>query len=133
MILTIIAIFGLVITALATTASFSSSSTFVNTGDLGSGVGYVLTLLVGAFGTILALIGGLIAKPKYLWIGFIVTGIIYLISFYGYFVPSSRGYLIGFSLKALAGILVMLLPGLACIGTGIFLRRFHRRVRNQLS
>jgi len=131
--LIVLAWFGLLLTALGTTLSFSSSSTFINTGNLGSGVGYFATFCVGTFGTLIALIGGLITKPKYLWIGSVIIGITYLSSYYGYIVPSSSGYLIGFTPQAIAGFLLMLLPGLACIVAGIFLLKFRKRVKNQPS
>jgi len=92
-------------------------------GQLGSGVGYFVETCAGALGTILALIGGFIARPKYFWIGAIVVGVAYIASFYGYAVD--------FKLYMLGGILVMLLPGLACIVAGIIIRKLDKRTQSR--
>lgn len=100
---------------------FSYSSSWVmssSRGQLGSGVGYVITALIGAIGTLLALIGGFISRPRYFWIGTLVVGIAYIVSFYGYFF----GYTVELGAKFIPGLLVMLLPGLACIVAGIVIR-----------
>jgi len=103
---------------------FSYSSSWVmasSPGQLGSGVGYVITALIGTIGTLLALIGGFISRPRYLWIGALVVGIAYIASFYGYF----YGYTVELEVKFIPGLLVMLLPGLACITTGIIIRNLR--------
>jgi len=99
--------------------SYSSSSTWVSTGNLGSGFGYAIALFFGAIGTVLALIGGFISRPDKFWIALIVVGIIYIGSFYGYFLDN--GGEVG--LKFLSGCLVMALPGIACIIGGIIIQR----------
>jgi len=86
---------------------------------LGSGIGYLVTAGVGVIGTLLALIGGFIARPKYLWIGAIVVGVAYIASFYG--------YVVNFETKFTLGLFVMLLPGLACIAAGIVIRKLNER------
>lgn len=127
--LTMLAWFGLLVTALGTLLSFSSSSTWVNTGQLGSGVGYAFTFFVGVIGTLFALIGAFITRPRYLWIGAIMVGVAYVVSYYGYVVPSPssvpspNGHHLDFSPGMITGLLVMLLPGLACIIAGVILRR----------
>jgi len=89
---------------------------------------------MGILGTILSLIGGLISRPKYLWIGLIIIGIVYIASFYGYFAPSSGGYPNNPSPNKIIVILVLiLLPGLVCVGEGIFLLKHIKRVKNRLS
>jgi len=109
--LKILAWLGLLIIALGLTLSFSSSSTWVNTGQLGSGVGYFAAMCLGALGAILALIGGFITKPKYFWLGSIVVGVVYISSFYG--------YIFDYEPHMLGGVFVELLPGLLCIVAGI--------------
>jgi len=118
-ILTIIAWLGLLIIVPGLLLSYSSSWTWISTGQLGSGVGYVVTAGVGAIGTLLALIGGFIARPKYFWIGAIVVGVAYIASFYG--------YVVDFETKFILGLFVMLLPGLACIAAGIVIRKLNKR------
>ena len=103
---------------------FSYSSSWVmasNPGALGSGVGYVMTAVVGAIGTLLALIGGFIARPRYFWIGALVVGIAYVASFYGYFF----GHTVDLGAKFIPGLLLMLLPGLACIAAGMVIRNLR--------
>jgi len=109
--LKILAWLGLLIIALGLTLSFSSSSTWVNTGQLGSGVGYFAAMCLGALGAILAFIGGFITRPKYFWLGSIVVGVAYIASFYG--------YVFNFEPHMLGGVLLEVLPGLACIAAGI--------------
>lgn len=128
--LIILAWLGLVLIVFGTILSFSSSSTFVNTGELGTGIGYIVTLFVGVLGTGIALISGLLTTPKYLWIGFIITGFIYVTSWYGYILPSPNGYLFNVltadklynPFTRIVWLLIMLLPGLVCITMGILLK-----------
>ena len=121
--LKVLAWFGLLIIVPSLLLSYSSFWTLVSTGQLGSGVGYVVTAGVGVIGTLLALIGGFIARPKYFWLGAMVVGVAYVASFYGYAVD--------FELKYLWGLLVMLLPGLACIATGIAIRKLNKRTQSR--
>jgi len=90
-------------------------------GQLGSGVGYVITAVVGTIGTLLALIGGFISRPRYFWIGTLVVGVAYIASFYGYFF----GYTLELEAKFIPGLLVMLLPGLVCIAAGMIIRNLR--------
>ena len=100
--------------------SYSSSWVMVSRpGQLGSGVGYFVESCAGALGTLLALIGGFIARPKYFWIGAIVVGVAYIASFYG--------YVVDFETKFILGLFVMLLPGLACIAASIVIRKLNKR------
>jgi hypothetical protein len=119
----ILAWFGLLIILPSLLLSYSSSWTWISTGQLGSGVGYVVTAGVGVIGTLLALIGGFIARPKYFWIGAIVVGVAYIASFYG--------YVVDFETKFILGLFVMLLPGLACIVAGIIIRKLDKRTQSQ--
>jgi len=119
-ILIIIAWFGLLLIALGLPLSFSSSWTWVSTGTLGSGAGYFVTMCTGAIGALLALIGGVMTRPKYLWIGCIVIGVAYISSFYGYRMGLDEPY-------KYWGVFVMLLPGLACIVEGIVIRKLNKR------
>ena len=49
--------------------SFSSSYTWVSTGQLGSGAGYFVTWLAAIIALIFVLIGWIVSKPGYLWLG----------------------------------------------------------------
>lgn len=117
--LEILAWFGLALIVPGLLLSYSSSWTWISTGQLGSGVGYVVTACVGVIGTLLALIGGFITRPKYFWIGAIVVGVAYIASFYG--------YVVDFETKFILGLFVMLLPGLVCIAAGIVIRKLNKR------
>ena len=120
-ILKVLAWVGVGFIALGLPWSFSSSITWTSTGQLGSGVGYWLTWVFGIFGTVLVFIGGFVAKPRYLWIGAIVIGLVYISSFYAgipWWAETS---------KRLAGLATMLSPGVACIIGGIVMQRLPRR------
>jgi len=120
----IIGWFGLLIIALSLPLSFSSSWTWVSTRtfSVGSSVGYFVVMCVGAVGALLALFGGFIARTDHFaradhfWIGSIVVGIAYISSFYGYSMGGIEPY-------KYWGLLVMLLPGLACIAAGIVIKK----------
>ncbi len=124
--LIIIAWFGLLLIALGLPLSFSSSWTWVSTGTLGSGAGYFVTLCAGAIGVLLALIGGVITRPKYFWVVAIVIGVAYISSFYGYRMGLDEPY-------KYWGVFVMLLPGLACIVEGIVISKLNKRTQSRQS
>jgi hypothetical protein len=118
--LKILAWFGLLLMVPGLVLSYSSSWVMVSSpGQLGSAAGYIATAGIGALGVLLALIGGFIARPRYFWIGAIVVGVAYIASFYG--------YVVDFKFYMLGGIVVMLLPGLACIAAGIVIWKLAKR------
>lgn len=75
---------GVGIVALGTPLAYSSSETIMNWGST-AGFGFQLALILAIPGTLLVLIGGFIAKPRYLWIGAVVVSLAYISSFYGFF------------------------------------------------
>ena len=104
---------GLLLLAISLPLSFSSSYTAVNTGELGSGAGYAVTSIAGIIAVILVLIGWIVAKPRYLWLGALVAGILYIASFYGYYVePKIDAW----------KIILALLPGILLVIEGGWLR-----------
>jgi hypothetical protein len=117
---------GLILAALGTFPAFSSSDTWVRTGQLGAGIGYGITFFIGIFGFALAIICGFIAKPKFLWLGAIILGILYIASFYGYIIPSPEsvptpnGHHLDF-----VTFLFLSSPGILAIIAGIFMFIFH--------
>ena len=106
----IVSLLGLLIILPLLVASFSTSQTWVNSGQLGSGFGYYLEWLACIVGTILALLGNFITKWKYFWIGAIIVGFVYISSFYGAI------------LKDTVLAFILLLPGIVLIIGGILLR-----------
>lgn len=115
---------GMGFIALGLPLSFSSSITLTSTGHLGSGVGYWLAVMLGIFGTLLILIGGFIAKPRYLWIGTIVIGLVYISSFYGVIPELFENW----TVWGLPGAsLIYLSPGLACVIGGIVMQRVQNK------
>ena len=122
--LKVVAWVGVGIIALSTPLAYSSSETIMNWGST-AGFGFQLALILAIPGTLLVLIGGFIAKPRYLWIGAVVVGLAYISSFYGVFLaplPVETNEL----LRGLPLLLLLLSPGLACIIGGIVMWRLSR-------
>jgi hypothetical protein len=103
--------------ALGLPLSFSSSSTWTSTGNLGSGVGYMLAWILGMLGALLILIGGFIARPPYLRLGAILIGLVYISSFYGWMKEDTENL----------GWLFNILPGLVCIIDSIIIKLLSNR------
>jgi len=119
--LRVVAWIGVGIIILGTPLSFSFSSSLMSIGPMGIGVAWWgFTWILGTLGTVLLLVGGFIAKPRYLWIGAIVVGLLYISSFYG-------GILWWVETNKLARGLAVSSPGLACIIGGIVMWRLSRR------
>lgn len=116
--LTILAWFGLFLVVLSLPLSFSSSYTKVSTGELGSGVGYAVTGLAATIALVLVLIGGIIARPKHLWLGTVTVSLLYIASFYGYYIEPDL---------ELWKILVALSPGILLLGEGVLLKVLRLR------
>ncbi len=113
---------GLVIPGLF--CSFSASyNDLVYPGMTSSGVGYFVALCFGAVGVLLTMVGGLIAKPRFLKITCIIIGVVYIISFYGLFIVMLDNRWIereGIA-QAISGLILSLLPGIILIIEGIIL------------
>lgn len=123
--LILLSLLGTLVVTLGTVVSFQLS--IVQDPQSEAGVGYFFAMCLGFLGIFLALVGGLIARPKYLWIPLFVVGLVYIISFYGIFLPSPHNYPNGFRFIVIAGRSLGLIPGLICIGEGIFIYRNNRR------
>ncbi|MDV2990104.1 MAG: hypothetical protein P3T54_08150 [Dehalogenimonas sp.] len=63
--------------------AFSSSYTLTTTGQLGSGVGFLMTAVIALLGAVLALVGGFKTQPRFFGVAAIIAGIFYIASFYG--------------------------------------------------
>jgi FtsH-binding integral membrane protein len=121
----ILAWYGLLLIASSLFLSFSSSRIWIDTEQLYSAAGYMVTFIVSAEGTLFALVGGFILRTKYLWMGNIAVGLVYISSFYGYFV--------NYEPYNLSSVSVMLLPGVICIISGVVIWRLSKPTRNQLT
>jgi hypothetical protein len=77
-------------------------------------------------GALLALAGGLIARPRFLWIPLVAVGLVHLASFTGEYVYIVReaGRLVRHPVFKMAQTLV---PGLVCVVEGLVLRRIGDR------
>lgn len=110
--------------------SFSASYNDLNyPGMTSSGVGYFVAMCFGAFAVILSLVCGLISKPRFFWIGCIIIGIIYIASFYGWFLIMIGGRWIetvGLP-KAILGTISCFLPGVLFIFEGVILTIISKR------
>ena len=119
-ILKVVAWVGAGIMALGTPLAFSCSESLMSIGPRGAGVAWWgFTWILGGIGTLLLLVGGFISKPRFLPLGAIVIGLVYISSFYGLLLYSlENGTILGF--------IPVLLPGLACIIGGIVMWRLSR-------
>ncbi len=87
------------------------------------------------FGVLLALIGGLIARPRYLWAGLIAIGFICVLSFGMYFnLPRNRplqpSYLTDVALSFVSMLptnILLTLQGEACTIEGLVIRLTKRK------
>jgi len=122
--------FGIVFIIPALFCSFSASYMDLKyPGMTSSGVGYFVAMCFGAVAVILSLVGGLISKPRFFWIGCIIIGIIYIASFYGWFLTLIDGRWIqtaGLAQAILATILCFL-PGVLFISEGVILKSVSER------
>lgn len=111
---------GVGIIALGTPLAFSCSESLTSIGPRGAGVAWWgFTWILGGIGTVLLLVGGFIAKPRFLPLGAIVIGLVYVSSFYGFILYSlENGTILDF--------IPVLSPGLACIIGGIVMWRLSR-------
>ncbi len=108
---------GMGIVALGTPLAFSCSESLMSIGPRGAGVAWWgVTWILGGIGIVLLLVGGFISKPRFLPLGAIAVGLVYISSFYGFLLYSvENGTILGF--------IPVLLPGLACIIGGIVMWR----------
>jgi hypothetical protein len=94
-------------------------------GEMGE-LGFGYAFFIGCIGTFLALIGGLIAQPRYLWVGLVIVGSIYIISFLEFIIAINFYY----PEHRMAFIIlesVSVLPGVVCIIEGIIIRWLRKR------
>jgi len=128
--LTTLAYIGLAFVIVGTTPAFMSTidilttpeSARVPTGPYDEWTGLLVFLgwVVTSFGALLALIGGLLARPRYLWISLIAIGVICGLFFEMYVYQSY--YATDIDL-----ILEFMLPGVACIIGGLVMRKIERK------
>ena len=110
--------------------SFAASSKVMSGAGTEVEGGALMAWLLGAVGIIPMLIGGLIARPKYFWIGCLIAGALYIVSFYGFLMLSvwtmanSEGRL----WELIAGFAALLGPGLLALVEGILLKILPNRI-----
>ena len=115
--------------------SFSASYNDLNyPGMTSSGVGYFVAMCFGAIAVILSSVCGLISRPRFLWIGCIMIGIIYIASFYGWFLMVTGGRWIetvGLP-NAILGTILCFLPGALFISEGVILKSVSKRHKGSI-
>ena len=105
---------------LGTPLAFSYSKSLISIGPRGVGVAWWgFTWILGGIGTVILLVTGFISKPRFLAVGAVVVGLIYISSFYGLILHSLQN-------DTIPGSIPVLLPGLACIIGGIVMQRLSR-------
>lgn len=89
-IITILACLGIAIVVVGTIFAWFSASSYLSASESAwsqphsfefSGLGYLYGFVIGLIGSVFCLIGGLIAKPRFLWLALITFGILYCIPF----------------------------------------------------
>jgi len=115
--LRIIAWLGVGLVVLGLPLSFYSS-VLMTRGDLDSTNGYWIAYMLAIFGVVLLVVGGIITRPRFLWIAAIIAGIAYIASLYGWLGDNEAG---------LTGVIMVILPGLIYILLGLLIRRFSRK------
>jgi hypothetical protein len=116
--LKIVAWLGLVPIVLGLPLSFSNSFTWTSTGQLGVGLGYWLAWILAWAGTPLVIIGGIITRPRLLWMAAILVGFTYIASFHGWIAKEFEPFL-----------LLILLPGIFCVVGGGIIKILEKRSR----
>ena len=93
----------------------------------GPGFLFILALIVVYIGIVPMLIGGLIAKPRYFSIISLIIGITCILAFYFFLI------IISIWEVNWIGVILTLLPGMACIITSLIVREKERQIINQIN
>ncbi len=105
---------------LSTPLAFSYSKSLISIGSRGVGVAWWgFTWILGGIGTVALLVTSFISKPRFLPVGAVAVGLIYLSSFYGLILYSLENGTIATSIPTL-------LPGLVCVIGGIVMQQLSR-------
>ncbi len=123
--LNILAWSGIVLFTVGAIIAFSESWTITFTStQVGVAFGYLFALFFGIAGLVLIIIGGVISKPKYFWIGCIIAGLFYIISFFSFYIEFPNYSHIKYLLQEIG---ISILPGLIAIIEGVWLRRLESK------
>ena len=107
---------GLAVVVLGTSLAFSSSATLISDGSIGSGIGWFMSTMYGLLGMAIV-IGYVRDRPApFVALGAIVSGAIYVASFYAFLPPFNAGN---------AGMLAFATPGLVLVAYGVLLWSRH--------
>ncbi|MDD4924019.1 MAG: hypothetical protein PHF74_04200 [Dehalococcoidales bacterium] len=116
---------GIVLFTVGAIIAFSESWTITFTSaQVGVAFGYWFAFVFSITGLVLMIIGGEISKPKYFWIGCIITGLFYIISFFPFYIEFQNYSRIGSLLQTIG---ISVLPGLIAIVEGIWLKRLESK------
>jgi len=110
---------GLVLVGLP--ISFYSSVLLTNN-ELYSNNGYWIAYILAIIGVIMMVLGGIITRPRLLWLVSIVIGVAYIASLYGWLGNNDADF---------TGVTMVLIPGLVCIILGLLIRRLSGK-RNKV-
>ena len=92
------------------------------------GLGFLITFTCGFVGAVLALIGGLNARPRFMWIALILVGLFYCISFIGEFYSTYKLLAYPQAWPYISHVnyvydFLFLLPGLSLVAEGLIIRK----------
>ena len=114
----ILAWLGLSFVLIGLLASTADSINYSRGINIGFGGGYAIAITLGFLGILLALIGGLSVKPSHFWLFSLIVGILYVVSFSGYFLNFK---------PSIMALLLNLLPGFVLIVEGVGISYISRR------
>lgn len=91
----------------------------------GSGIIYLPAMISVYVGTILMLLGGLIARPRHFSMIFLVIGISCILAFYGFLAPNMVWDI------NLIWVMITIFPGIACIVGSLILKEREKQIVDQ--
>jgi hypothetical protein len=92
-------------------------------GEIGVDFGHWFAIILGIPGIVLMIIGGILSKPDKFWLASIIAGLLYIASFFEIYL-NFPFRIRDRQIETLTGeILISIIPGLAAIIEGIWLKR----------
>lgn len=120
---------GIVMFILGTIISFYSSWELLaaEPGEIGVDFGHWFAIILGIPGIVFMIIGGILSKPDKFWLVSIIAGLFYIASFFEIYLYFPFRIRDGQIETLIGEILISIIPGLAAIIEGVWLKRTAMR------